>query len=96
MTGYLDVDSTIQDGAEILSMLLKDAMAVAAGGIAVGHMAALGLTRLMSALLYDVRPNDPAIFASVMIGLAGTCLLASWIRALKAARVEPVLALRYE
>jgi hypothetical protein len=73
-------------------MLLKDAMAVAAGGIAAGGMAALGLTRLMSPLLYDMRPNDPAIFASVMIGIAGTCLPASWIPA----RVEPVLALRYE
>jgi len=81
---------------EILSMMLKDAMVVAAGGIVVGAAAALALTRLMTALLYNVRPNDPAIFAAVMIGLAGTCLVASWIPALRAARVEPVQALRYE
>lgn len=81
---------------EILSMMLKDAMAVAAGGIAAGAAVALALTRLMTALLYDVRPDDPAIFAAVTIGLAGTCLVASWIPAVRAARVEPVQALRYE
>jgi len=81
---------------EILSMMLKDAMAVAAGGIVVGAVAALALTRLMTALLYNVRPNDPAIFAVVILGLAGTCLFASWIPALRAARVEPVQALRCE
>ena len=81
---------------EILSMMLKDAMVVAAGGIVVGGAAALALTRLMTALLYNVSPNDPAIFAAVMIGLAGTCFVASWIPALRAARLEPVQALRYE
>jgi len=81
---------------EILSMMLKDAMVVAAVGIVMGAVAALALTRLMTALLYNVRPNDPTIFAAVMIGLAGTCLVASWIPALRAARVEPVQALRDE
>ena len=81
---------------EILLMMLKEAMVVAAGGIVVGAVAALALTRLMTALLYNVRPDDPAIFAAVMMGLAATCLLASWIPALRAARVEPVQALRYE
>jgi putative ABC transport system permease protein len=81
---------------EILSMMLKDAMVVAAVGIVMGAAAALALTRLMTALLYNVRPNDPVIFAAVMIGLAATCLFASWIPALRAARVEPVQALRCE
>jgi len=81
---------------EILSMMLKDAMVVAAVGSVVGAAAALALTRLMAALLYNVRPNDPVIFAAVMIGLAATCLFASWIPALRAARVEPVQALRCE
>ncbi len=81
---------------EILSMILKDAIAVTAGGIMVGAIAALALTRLMTALLYNVRPNDPVIFAAVVIGLGATCLAASWIPALRAARVEPVQALRCE
>jgi ABC-type antimicrobial peptide transport system permease subunit len=71
-------------------------MTVAFAGIAVGTAAALMLTRFIAALLYDVKPNDPAIFAAVATGLAGTCLLASWVPALKAARVEPLDALRHE
>ena len=71
-------------------------MTVAAGGIVVGALAALALTRLMTALLYNVKPNDPVIFAVVIVGLAATCLAASWIPALRAARVEPVQALRCE
>jgi putative ABC transport system permease protein len=81
---------------EILSMILKDAMAVAITGIVAGGVAALALTRMMTALLYNVSPNDPGIFAAVIIGLAATCLAASWIPALRAARVEPLQALRCE
>jgi len=81
---------------EIARMMLWQAMTVAFAGIAVGTAAALTLTRLITELLYDVKPNDPAIFAAVATGLAGTCLLASWVPALKAARVEPLNALRHE
>jgi hypothetical protein len=81
---------------EIARMMLWQAMTVAFAGIAVGTAGALILTRLITTLLYDVKPNDPAIFAIAVTGLAGTCLLASWVPALKAARVEALDALRHE
>jgi putative ABC transport system permease protein len=81
---------------QIMGMMLGQAMKVALAGIAVGTVAALLLARVMTALLYDVKPNDPAIVAAVVAGLAGTCLVACWAPALQAARVEPLCALRQE
>lgn len=82
--------------AEIVRMVLVQGMAVAIAGIAAGTATALGLTRLMTALLYEVKPTDPWTFAAVGIGLVFTALAASWIPALKAAGVDPLLALRHE
>jgi putative ABC transport system permease protein len=81
---------------EIVGMVVWEGMALALTGIAIGTVAALGLTRLMVTLLFNVKPNDPWIFATVALGLMATCLLASWVPALKAARVDPLHALRYE
>jgi putative ABC transport system permease protein len=50
----------------------------------------------MATLLYDVKPTDPFTFAAVVIALTATALLASWVPALKAARVDPLRALRDE
>lgn len=71
-------------------------MAIALSGIVVGLAATLGLTRFMASLLYGVRPDDSATFALVALVLAVTALLASWGPALKAAVVDPLIALRYE
>jgi predicted permease len=81
---------------EILRMVIRQAMVVALTGIAAGIAAAFGLTRLMATLLYDVKPTDPSTFAAVAIAMTATSLLASWLPALKAARVDPLRALRYE
>jgi putative ABC transport system permease protein len=81
---------------EIVCMVVRQGMLVTLGGVAGGMLAALGLTRLMSTLLFDVKPNDPATFAAVAAALTVTALLASWIPALRAARVDPLTALRYE
>ena len=81
---------------EIVRMVIRQGMVVALTGIAAGIAAAFGLTRLMATLLYDVKPTDPLTFAAVVIALTATSLLASWVPALKAARVDPLRALRYE
>ncbi len=65
-------------------------------GIAVGIIAGLALTRLMADLLYGVRATDPVTCGSVMIVLFGTSLLACYVPARCAMRVDPILALRYE
>jgi ABC-type antimicrobial peptide transport system permease subunit len=81
---------------EIVGMVIRQGMVVALTGIAAGIAAAYGLTRLMATLLYDVKPTDPSTFTAVVIALTATSLLASWVPALKAARVDPLRALRYE
>jgi len=81
---------------DVVRMVVRQGMTVALSGILAGSAAALGLTRLMATLLYDVKPNDPMTFAVVAIALTATAVLASLVPALRAARVDPLLALRYE
>jgi putative ABC transport system permease protein len=65
-------------------------------GLALGLVAALGLTRLMAALLFGVSPIDPVTFASVSVTLAAIALLASYLPARRAAGMDPTEALRWE
>ena len=81
---------------EVVRMVVRQGMAIALSGIAVGLAAALGVTRFMASLLYGVRPDDTPTFALVALVLSVTALLASWGPALKAAVVDPLIALRYE
>jgi predicted permease len=79
---------------QVRNMLVRQAMMLAAAGIVLGLAAAYGLTRLMASLLFQVKPNDPAVFASVAAILASVALLASYLPARRALRVDPVVALR--
>jgi putative ABC transport system permease protein len=81
---------------DIVRMVVWQGMQMAVAGIGVGLAAALGLTHLMASLLYDVKANDPLTFVAVALTLAATALLACWIPALKAALVDPTVALRCE
>jgi putative ABC transport system permease protein len=81
---------------EIVGMVVRHGMIVALAGIVPGIAAALALTRLMAALLFDVQPNDAPTFAVVTAALTATALVACWLPALRAARVDPTAALRYE
>jgi putative ABC transport system permease protein len=77
-------------------MIVRQGMAVASIGILVGIVAALALTRVLTGLLYEVTPTDPATFAAVAGLLAITALAACGGPALKAALVDPIVALRCE
>jgi putative ABC transport system permease protein len=77
------------------SVLLRG-MRLVAISIGLGLVASLGLTRLLSGLLYDVHPADPATFAGISLLLTGVALLACYLPARRATRVDPATALRSE
>ena len=81
---------------DVSRLVLRRGGLVAAVGIAIGLAAAVGLTRLMSAMLFGVSPLDPVTYAAVSVVLAGIALLATYIPARRAASVDPVEALRWE
>ena len=82
--------------ASVLGMVMRNAMGMALGGIAVGAVAAMFATRLMSGMLYGVGATDPLTFAAVAVILAGVACLASYLPARRATRVDPMVVLRYE
>jgi len=86
-------------GAErrsILQMVMRQGLGLAIAGAAVGLVAALIVSHLMTGLLYGVRPTDPLTFAGVALLLIGVALLACYIPARRAIRVDPLVALRHE
>ena len=86
-------------GAEsrsILRMVLRQGVGLALAGAVVGLIGALIVSNLMSGLLYGVRPTDPLTFAGVALLLIGVAMLASYMPARRAIRVDPMVALRHE
>jgi putative ABC transport system permease protein len=64
--------------------------------VPIGVLAAVGVSRLLSMLLFGVSPRDPIIFLGTVLVLTATGLLASWFPARRATRVDPLVALRYD
>jgi ABC-type antimicrobial peptide transport system permease subunit len=80
----------------VLGLVLGQGVRLMAGGMALGVVAALALTRLMASLLYGITATDPTTFFVVTAILALVAFLASYIPARHATRVSPMVALRYE
>lgn len=82
--------------SRIVRLIIRQALVLAAIGLGIGLVAAFFLTKLMARLLFGIGPADPVTFAIVSLILVGTVLLASYVPARRAAKVDPVVALRYQ
>ena len=82
--------------AQVLRLVIGQGFRLAAAGLAFGLLAAFALTRFLSDLLFDVSAHDPLIFGGVSLVLACAALLACYLPARRATRVDPIIALRYE
>jgi putative ABC transport system permease protein len=81
---------------DVLSLVIGKGLKLVLVGSLIGLASAVAATRLVSNLLYNVAPTDPMTFVSVVVLLVSVAGLASWLPARRAAKVDPMVALRYE
>jgi putative ABC transport system permease protein len=82
--------------SDVLRLILGEGARLALMGVAIGVVASLAVTRLMSSLLFDIQPTDPLTFVAVAALLSLVALFASYLPARRAMKVDPMVALRYE
>jgi ABC-type antimicrobial peptide transport system permease subunit len=78
---------------DVLRLVVKQGMILAAIGVVTGLIGAFGLTRVMASLLFNVRPDDPATFLAISLLLVAVAFLACYLPARRAAKLDPVIAL---
>jgi putative ABC transport system permease protein len=81
---------------DVLRMTLRHASVAVAAGVVLGLAGAFALTRSMESLLFGITAADPVTFGAATLLLAGVALIASYVPALRATKVDPMTALRYE
>jgi ABC-type lipoprotein release transport system permease subunit len=97
LTHEIGIRMALGAGAvDVLQLMVTGSMTWVVVGVAVGAAGSLGLTRLLGTLLYDVKPSNPVVLGTVSLLLTGIGLLSSYIPARRAAKVDPMVALRYE
>ena len=82
--------------ADVMRLVLSQGLGIAVIGVMIGIVGALGATQLLSKMLFGVSPADPLTFAGVAVALIVCALLACYVPAWRATRVDPMVALRYE
>jgi putative ABC transport system permease protein len=82
--------------ADVLLLVLRQGMMLTAMGLVIGIITALVFSRLMATVVYDVKPSDPLTFVAVALLLAGVAVVACYIPARRAMRLDAVVALRHE
>jgi putative ABC transport system permease protein len=84
------------DSREVLGLVLAQGLRLALAGVVIGLVAAFGVTRVMKNMLFGLSSTDPLTFVAISLLLVAVALVASYLPALRATRVDPVVALRTE
>jgi predicted permease len=81
---------------DVVGLVMKEVLMLAAGGVAIGIWAAFAAGRLLESQLFGIKPGDPAAIGVAAVAIAFAALLAAWVPARRAARIDPMEALRYQ